>query len=242
MGRMALALLLAGCATPQGNPSPPASRSAAAGPQAFRGIEPSAGPADRFELSCPARLQEALAAGRITGLAIEWRGDPRLVERDLPAPDAGRGSRCLVVVDDIRLGQAELEAIGMQELEGRRRSGTRLRPNPRHRELERRLAALKKGTRRSVPRVMRTGDASLDLIGLFAGAVLSGLSAFGRGSAEVRALEKELADTPERIEEPVFDRYRYRVIRYRGLRTGRVRVALLDTEKGFGWTGTVRLA
>ena len=110
------------------------------------------------------------------------------------------------------------------------RTGGR-QPNPAYRELRRELRARERSDEVAV---LATGDPTLDLIGLVAGAALQGIGDALDGSTNA-ALRARLAETPPTLEGGEWEPYAFAVTTVEAAREGRLRAALVERATGATW-------
>ncbi len=193
------------------------------------------------------RLLSAVLAGEGGAmLPVVLLGGDDAVRLDLPGlkPTAeDTPAPCLLLVDRVVAEGGTVVETARETIASRRRTGSQRRVNPAYTRLERELAAARREQRRSrsTRSILATGDPSLDLLGMVAETLLAGGRALFGGEDRVAELERQLAETEPFIDAPIYRRYRYRLLRYAGRRTGAVRVALLDAGRRRGWTTRVSL-
>ena len=115
--------------------------------------------------------------------------------------------------------------------------GTRRTANPDRKLLEKKLAEARKdkrADRKSGSGEVSTGDPVLDLVGLMAGGLISGITGYFE-TDEVAALEAELKATDAFIEEPLLTTYKYDLTELESRRTATLILALVDMRDGTGW-------
>jgi hypothetical protein len=117
------------------------------------------------------------------------------------------------------------------------RKGSQHTANPEHEALRRAVRELEDGDDAAGEGILATGDPSLDLIGLAASGVLTGIDLFRRGQAERRAMEA-LAATPPTVENVVWEPYTYAATTVEAERARRLRMALVDRRLGRSWQAT----
>lgn len=191
----------------------------------------------------PARRQLLLPEASPLALAVIDRGAvlPRgaigdQVVRDLPVPITDRltgEAPCLLLFDRAATTAAgPRRPVAHELVRSAYRRGTRRTANAEHEELKR---AVREVERERQPDIIATGDPGVDLIGLVAGGVLSGIDLFRR-RGEAEELRGALADTPASLEEPIWEPYSYSVTTFEASRTGPLRAALVDRAQGRSWS------
>lgn len=156
---------------------------------------------------------------------------------DLPIPataQLGVGTAaCLLVLE--RGGTARAaprRPINHETVRSTYRKSTRRLASEERRELR---DAIRELERDDGPKILATGDPTVDLIGLLAGSVLDGIDLFQRRYQE-QQLREELAATPATSEEAVWEPYTYGVTTFEVAREGLFRAALVDWRAGRSWT------
>lgn len=154
-------------------------------------------------------------------------------------PEAGSAARqlsdCLLLVDRVRTEDVRIVPVGSATVEAVRVTGVRRRTNPERIELERELAKAKREARDDGPGILRTGEPTVDLVGLVASALLGALGRIDGDEERIADLEDRLAATPRTIDEEVTVTVPLRVERYEVRKIGRVRVALFEPATGRAW-------
>lgn len=202
-------------------------------------IAPAAGP-----LSCPERLHLGAAtrqaAPAALPLALQF-ADPETAEAVVQDVELTGDADCLLLLDRPVVERTELDYLGTRSLEATRVTGIRHRTNPERRQLERRLAELRHQAWDDDPEVLRTGEPTVDLIGLVAGAVLGTIEQFAGRDAEIAALEAKLEATPPTLVEETVETVPLLVERYEITAIGRTRAALIDRTHDLAWEQTIPL-
>lgn len=243
-------LLLGGCATLE-----PADPVALAPPLA---VEPAAGPPMAAveangstwpaAVSCAA-LARALAAmapaaaARLdpaqSPLALASLAPPGLeVQPDLPIPEVAADGLaevpCAILVGSpVALTPAADQVVDRQIVASVYQTGTKRRRNPEHQQLEKALAAARRGGSGGSD-ILKTGDPLLDLIGTVTGGIIDGIGAI-KAKREIRALEARLAETPPFIVDPILTPYRFELTEVEAERAIALPLALHDWNAGLAW-------
>lgn len=206
--------------------------------------------AARLHMLVPAAGVPDCAGGFVEALAPTREGRPVLpvtlrpldgvdpsafridVEFAPPTDDAD----CLLVVDRVRPVGAGVRPLGVATVEAERVRERRRRTNPARRELEERLRELRRqASDADGGRILRTGEPTVDLVGLVAGAVLEAVGSLAGPEDEIAAIEERLAEIPRFVDEDVVERVPLTVERYEAVRRGSVRLALVHVRLGRTW-------
>ncbi|GBD43753.1 hypothetical protein HRbin40_01233 [bacterium HR40] len=202
-------------------------------------------PAAGGTLSCPDRLRLLVEGGP------EARDAPALAVRSLDpaaaiALSAGFVRReelpqadCLLLLDRVRITESEVRPLGSLAVEVERVVSRRKIANPERAALERRLAELRQERRGDRRDILRTGDPTVDLVGLAAQTLVDVVDTVAGRGAEMARLEEELARTPPTREEETVERLPLAVERSAVRVRGKVRVALVDPRHELVWQGEV---
>lgn len=227
-----LLLLATGCAVA---PKQPASLAAAA-PPVTSAVEPSAGP---VATPWPQASDCRSLAAALVALSDEERArlDPAAapiavaatipVIQDFPAA-AAPGGRCRLEVAQLELVAAPRpRPISVSTVTSAYNKGSRRTTNARWTELKGAEEEIEDEA--SAPGILRTGDPSLDLIGLFAGAVIGGVDRARKAWAK-RDVDDELARTERYADEAQWAPYTYELETVEAERAALFEAALEDAS------------
>jgi hypothetical protein len=157
-----------------------------------------------------------------------------IIEQD---DDAARPrlADCLLLVDRLRDEDVRVRPLGRMTVAAVRVTGMRRRTNPAWLELERELAEAKRAARDKAPRILRTGEPTVDLFGLMASAVLATIDSLSGPEARIAELEQRLRETPQTLDEEVTTTVPLLVERYRVDKTATLPLVLFEPATGRAW-------
>lgn len=214
---------------------------------------PGAHTQDITDVQADASAPAASAGGCRTLAAVAQAHEPRLRPEIRPLDEAAAAiiewdhdaslqlADCLLLVDRLQDEDVRIRPLGRMTVEAVRVTGMRRRTNPAWIELERELAAAKRAARDEGPRILRTGEPTVDLFGLMASAVLEVMGSVSGPEARIAELEQRLRETPQTLDEEVTTPVPLVVDRYRVEKTADLPLVLFEPATGRAWRTAQKL-
>lgn len=197
---------------------------------------------------CAALVDAALAGLPAPGLAWRPVGPAGGIDNDLGLPLAGDAvlPACTLFVESPRPGPAgPRRLLGRERIRSSHADGVDMVANPQRRAVERELARVEEGGRRT-GNILSTGVAAVDLAGAVAESAIAGIDLLVRAH-EAEALRRQAEALPEEIARPRVRRYGYDRLVVEAGRSASARIAWQDrnglraTEGAIGETRRVHV-